>query len=120
MLFRSGLERTQVAHTVHLIVAQRLVRRLCPHCRVPPNVDSDAWTARGCSSCHQGYRGRTGLFQVMPISATMQTLISAGADVQTLSRQAREEGVRSVFEDGCDKARQGLTTLAEVHEVAHA
>jgi type II secretory ATPase GspE/PulE/Tfp pilus assembly ATPase PilB-like protein len=50
----------------------------------------------------------------------MQSLISAGADVQTLSRQAREEGVRSVFEDGCDKARHGLTTLAEVHGVAHA
>jgi type IV pilus assembly protein PilB len=119
-LVQLGLERTQVAHTVHLIVAQRLVRRLCPHCRVPPSADSDAWTARGCASCHEGYRGRTGLFQVMPISATMQSLISAGADVQTLSRQAREEGIRSVFEDGCDKARQGLTTLAEVREVAHA
>jgi type IV pilus assembly protein PilB len=119
-LVQLGLERTQVAHTVHLIVAQRLVRRLCPHCRVPPSADSDTWIARGCASCHEGYRGRTGLFQVMPISATMQSLISAGADVQTLSRQAREEGVRSVFEDGCDKARHGLTTLAEVHGVAHA
>ena len=119
-LVQLGLERTQVAHTVHLIVAQRLVRRLCPHCRVPPDTPAGTWTARGCPHCHEGYRGRMGLFQVMPISATMQSLISAGADVQTLSRQAREEGVRSVFEDGYDKARQGLTTLSEVQGVAHA
>ena len=119
-LVQLGLERTQVAHTVHLIVAQRLVRRLCPHCRIPPAVAGDTWAAAGCDHCHEGYRGRLGLFQVMPISATMQSLISAGADVQTLTRQARDEGVRSVFEDGCEKARQGLTTLAEVHGAAHA
>ena len=119
-LVQLGLERTQVAHTVHLIVAQRLVRRLCPHCRVPPDTDSDTWSARGCPECHEGYRGRLGLFQVLPISATMQGLISAGADVQTLSRQARDEGVHTVFEDGCEKVRQGLTTLSEVRGVAHA
>jgi type IV pilus assembly protein PilB len=119
-LVQLGLECTQVAHTVHLIVAQRLVRRLCPHCRVAPEAPGSTWTALGCTLCHEGYRGRLGLFQVMPISAAMQRLISAGADVQTLSRQACEEGVRSVFEDGCDKARQGLTTLSEVHSVAHA
>ncbi|NBU45707.1 MAG: type II/IV secretion system protein, partial [Betaproteobacteria bacterium] len=119
-LVQLGLERTQVAHTVHLIVAQRLVRRLCTHCRIPPDTEAGTWTALGCHLCHEGYRGRVGLFQVMPISATMQGLISAGADVQTLSRQAQEEGVRSVFEDGCDKARQGLTTLTEVQGAAHA
>ena len=119
-LVQLGLERTQVAHTVHLIVAQRLVRRLCTHCRIPPDTEAGTWTALGCHLCHEGYRGRVGLFQVMPISATMQGLISAGADVQTLSRQAQEEGVRSVFQDGCDKARQGLTTLTEVQGAAHA
>jgi len=119
-LVQLGLERTQVAHTVHLIVAQRLVRRLCTHCRIPPDTEAGTWTALGCHLCHEGYRGRVGLFQVMPVSATMQGLISAGADVQTLSRQAQEEGVRSVFEDGCDKARQGLTTLTEVQGAAHA
>ena len=119
-LVQLGLERTQVAHTVHLIVAQRLVRRLCPHCRVACETDRGTWSARGCAHCHEGYRGRLGLFQVMPISDAMQTLISAGADVQTLSRQARDEGVRTVYQDGYDKARQGLTTLAEVNGVADA
>ncbi len=56
---------------------------------------------------------------MMPISAALQHLISTGADVQTLSRQAQQEGVRSVFEDGCEKARQGLTTMDEVRGVAH-
>jgi type IV pilus assembly protein PilB len=119
-LVQLGLERTQVAHTVHLIVAQRLVRRLCTHCRIAPTPSTPTWAASGCAHCHDGYRGRLGLFQVMPITAEMQRLISAGADVQTLARQARDEGVRSVFEDGCDKARLGLTTLAEVHGAAHA
>jgi type IV pilus assembly protein PilB len=119
-LVQLGLERTQVAHTVHLIVAQRLVRRLCPHCRIPPTPATPTWTACGCAHCHEGYRGRLGLFQVMPITAELQRLISAGADVQTLARQARDEGVRSVFDDGCDKARHGLTTLTEVHGAAHA
>jgi type IV pilus assembly protein PilB len=119
-LMQLGLERTQIAHTVHLIVAQRLVRRLCPHCCVPPSRDDGDWTPRGCPACHEGFRGRIGLFQVMPISAAMQGLISAGADVQTLSQQARSEGVRSVFEDGCDKARAGLTHLSEVRQAAHA
>jgi type IV pilus assembly protein PilB len=118
-LVQLGLERTQVAHTVHLIVAQRLVRRLCPHCRLAPTTPDGPWMAQGCPACHEGYRGRLGLFQMMPISAHMQHLISTGADVQTLSRQAQQEGVRSVFEDGCDKARQGLTTMDEVRGVAH-
>ena len=119
-LVQLGLERTQVAHTVHLIVAQRLVRRLCPHCRRASDEQASAWTAVGCALCHGGYRGRVGLFQVMPITAELQSLISAGADVQTLARQACAEGVRSVYEDGCDKVRQGLTTWAEVHGAAHA
>ncbi|MBU3652818.1 MAG: type II/IV secretion system protein [Limnohabitans sp.] len=119
-LMQLGLDRTQIAHTVHLIVAQRLVRRLCTHCRVPPDTLNSAWQARGCAACHEGYRGRIGLFQVMPISTRMQGLISAGADVQTLAQQAREEGVRSVYEDGCDKAQAGHTDLHEVRSAAHA
>ena len=95
-------------------------RRLCPHCRRASDEETSAWTAVGCALCHGGYRGRVGLFQVMPITAELQSLISAGADVQTLARQACAEGVRSVYEDGCDKVRQGLTTWAEVHGAAHA
>ena len=118
-LMQLGLDKTQIAHTVHLIVAQRLVRRLCLHCRIPPASPGAAWQPRGCPACHEGYRGRIGLFQVMPISAAMQGLISQGADVQSLARQAAEEGVRSVFEDGCDKVRAGLTHPDEVRSVAH-
>jgi len=87
---------------------------------VPPDTLNSAWQARGCAACHEGYRGRIGLFQVMPISTRMQGLISAGADVQTLAQQAREEGVRSVYEDGCDKAQAGHTDLHEVRSAAHA
>ncbi len=119
-LLNLGLDPIQIAHSVHLIVAQRLVRRLCLACRIQAPGEVVRWQARGCAACHEGYRGRIGLYQVMPISTAMQTLIARQADVQTLAAQARDEGVCNVWEDGQDKIRAGLTTDEEVHAVAHA
>jgi type IV pilus assembly protein PilB len=73
-----------------------------------------AYVPTGCDLCHKGFSGRTGIFQVMPISATMQTLILNDASSQALSAQAHREGVLSLRVAGLRKVLQGITSLDEV------
>jgi type IV pilus assembly protein PilB len=113
-----GLAAYHVATCLRLITAQRLVRRLCEHCREP--MGTGQWRAVGCPACHLGYRGRIGLFEVMPVSEALQSLVLGGADSLALTRQARSEGVTSLRDDGLFKAQQGLTTLSEVDAATHA
>ncbi len=113
-----GLAAYHVATCLRLITAQRLVRRLCAACREPEGPGT--WRAVGCTACHQGYRGRIGLFEVMPVSPELQSLVLSGADSLTLTRQARRQGVASLRDDGLDKARRGLTTRLEVEATTHA
>jgi type IV pilus assembly protein PilB len=113
-----GLAAYHVATCLRLITAQRLVRRLCEQCREP--VGPGLWRAVGCVACHQGYRGRIGLFEVMPVSTELQSLVLSGADSLTLTQQARQQGVASLREDGLNKARRGLTTTLEVEAATHA
>ena len=127
-----GVAPYNIAASVSLITAQRLVRRLCEHCREPVMLTADTLrqaglpsgvlqadayrvhAARGCSACHKGFRGRTGIFQVMPVSPAMQTLILNEAGSQALERQAFQEGVRSLREAGLRKVLAGETSLDEV------
>ena len=127
-----GVASYNIAASVSLITAQRLVRRLCKLCRelavVPSQVLKKAglntdtaeateyrvYAPRGCSACHKGFRGRTGIFQVMPISTAMQELILQDASTLELDRQARLEGVRSLREAGLRKVLDGETSLDEV------
>ena len=126
-LVHMGIPAYNLAGTLELVIAQRLVRLLCPHCRVP-----DAAGARGpglparspqgpgpcrpvgCAHCQQGYRGRTGIFQVMPLSETLQDLLLAGAGLQALREQARREGVTTLRQAGLLKVAQGLTSMEEI------
>ncbi len=127
-----GVAPYNIAASVSLITAQRLVRRLCEHCREPISLSADAlrqagwpgqalhggpypvYAARGCHQCHKGFKGRTGIFQVMPVSAAMQTLILQEAGTQEIERQAFQEGVRSLREAGLRKVLSGETSLEEV------
>jgi type IV pilus assembly protein PilB len=112
-----GLPGYHVATCLRLVTAQRLVRRLCPVCR--SQTSDGAWQATGCPQCKGGYRGRVGLFEVLPISPAMQSLVLSGADSLTLQRQARAEGVTSMREDGLTRVRQGQTTWLEVEGATH-
>jgi type IV pilus assembly protein PilB len=112
-----GLTPFHVATCLRLITAQRLVRRLCPACRT--QAAPGLWQPVGCPQCHRGYKGRVGLFEVLPVSRALQALVLAQADALTLSRQARLEGVGSLRDDGVQKAREGLTTIAEVEAATH-
>jgi type IV pilus assembly protein PilB len=112
-----GLAPYHVATCLRLITAQRLVRRLCMACRIA--VAPGRWKATGCAQCHLGYKGRIGLFEVLPVSQSLQSLVLAQADSLALTRQARKQGVASLRDDGVAKAEAGLTTLEEVEVATH-
>jgi type IV pilus assembly protein PilB len=128
-----GVATYNLASSISLISAQRLVRRLCVHCRQPAIVSGQClkelglqsfseqpapqhhfYAAQGCSQCHKGYWGRIGLFQVMPITAALQHLILHNASRHELSAQAEKEGVCTLRHAGILKASMGITSLAEV------
>ena len=73
----------------------------------------------GCARCREGYAGRVGLFQVMPISDSMKNMMLQHTHAAALAEQAKREGIATLREDGLDKVRQGLTTLAEVEQATH-
>ena len=109
-----GVAPFQVASSVHLVVAQRLVRRLCSHCKKPSMDEPPIYQPSSCGLCDQGYKGRVGVFQVMPISATLQQLILQGCDAITLHAQAQHEGIRTLRQAGWRKVLQGVTSAQEV------
>ena len=115
-----GIPAFHVAASLTLVTAQRLIRRLCDLCKVPKREQDDeglqvtSFKALGCPSCDKGYKGRIGLFQVMPVSDAMQTLILNDAPTQALSALAGQEGVRTLRKAGWLKVRQGLTSIEEV------
>ena len=109
-----GVAPFQVASSVQLVVAQRLVRRLCVHCKKASTDEPDIYQAHGCALCDQGYKGRVGIYQVMPISTTLRQLIAQGADAITLHTQAQQEGMRTLRQAGWRKVLQGVTSAQEV------
>ena len=137
-LIDMGVEPFLVATPIRAVQAQRLVRRLCSQCArphsVPANIEAEAavfahkvlpgmasrWMeAVGCTHCmNTGYRGRLGIYEMVPVSEAMQHLIVSGASVNDMKELAREEGHRFLRDDGLLKAWQGLTTVEEVLRVA--
>lgn len=140
-----GIAPFNVAASVLLITAQRLLRRLCAHCkRALSKTECDTffstlsqqdqqifhatnppasaiYKAVGCEACAQGYNGRIGIYQVMPISNALQTLILRDSNVQTLTQQATREGMRTLRQAGWLKVAQGITSVEEVMALtAHA
>jgi type IV pilus assembly protein PilB len=130
-LMNMGIEPFLVATSVHLICAQRLVRRICKECKTPIEVpaqglidagftpeeakDITAYKGRGCSNCNNtGYKGRVGLYEVLELSDEIRQLILEGASAIELKQKAVEEGMISLRRSGLTKVRDGLTTLDEV------
>ena len=135
-LLNMGVAPFNIASSVILITAQRLARRLCETCKVPVELpretlaqagfkDGDldgSWQpyrAVGCNACNNGYKGRVGLYQVMPISEAIQSIILAGGNAPDIAHQAQKEGVRDLRQAGLTKVKAGLTTLDEVVAVTN-
>ncbi|AUZ48723.1 GspE/PulE family protein [Pseudomonas orientalis] len=116
----SRLQELGIAHylikaTLIGVMAQRLVRVLCPHCK---RGVADVYAAVGCGECRDsGYRGRAGLYEIMVLDETLKALITPGADVQALRHAALGQGMHSLRMAGMQKVKAGLTTLAEVLRV---
>jgi type IV pilus assembly protein PilB len=136
-LMNMGVPMFNIASSVLLITAQRLARRLC-NCKKPITVPEQAlldagyaesdldgsWTLFGPGGCDRckgsGYKGRVGIYQVMPISEAMQRLILSGATALDLGAQAKAEGVKNLRESGLLKVKQGMTSLDEVLSTTNA
>jgi len=126
-----GIAPFNIASSVILITAQRLARRLCPTCKAPADIPHETlieagfkeeevdgtWTPFrpvGCAACNNGYKGRVGIYQVMPITDEIQRIILADGSAPEIARQAEIEGVRSLRQSGLYKVKLGVTSLEEV------
>ena len=135
-LFNMGVAPFNIASSVLLITAQRLCRKLCETCKTVADYPREAmrragfkegdldgswkpYRAVGCSSCNNGYKGRVGIYQVMPITDAMQRLILAEGSAMDIAAQAQREDVRDLRQSGLIKVRSGVTTLEEVIAVTN-
>ena len=132
-LLNMGVPAYNVASSVSLIIAQRLARRLCSHCKQPevlPEAEllKQGFTAAqlatvkifkpvGCDHCTNGYKGRVGIYEVMPVSGVMADIIMQGGNSLDIATQAQKEGVNNLRQSGLVKAAAGLTSLAEINRV---
>ena len=131
-----GIAPFNIASSVILITAQRLARRLCANCKAPADIPHEtlldagytdeeidgSWTPYrpvGCSMCNNGYKGRVGIYQVMPITDEIERIILRDGNAVEIAAQARLEGVRSLRESGLHKVKMGLTSLEEVLAVTN-
>ena len=113
-----GIAGFHLASSVLLVCAQRLLRRLCVHCKRPDPL-RQGFVPVGCDQCLQGYRGRLAIHQVMPISASLQSLILEKASASALALQAAQDGVRSLREAGVRRVIAGETSWDEVLAATH-
>jgi type IV pilus assembly protein PilB len=135
-LLNMGVAPFNIASSVLLITAQRLARRLCEACKAPADYPREAlikagyteqdldgtwrpYRAVGCAGCSNGYRGRVGIYQVMPISEEVQRIILSEGTAMDIAQQAASEGVRDLRQSGLVKVRAGFTTLEEVISVTN-
>jgi general secretion pathway protein E len=120
-----GVENYLITSSVVAVLAQRLVRVICPHCRVsagerlaPTGEIVPAWRGAGCDKCfNSGYSGRKGIFELMELNEELRRLIMANADASVLTEASRRNGMRNLREDGWMKVANGLTTADEVMRV---
>jgi type IV pilus assembly protein PilB len=126
-----GVPPYLVSSALVLIQAQRLVRRICSQCREEIKVDEKileeagipegaipggkVFKGKGCSTCNQtGYKGRIGLYEVMPISPEVRSIILKGGSADDIAKQAIKEGMITLRDDGIEKVKQGVTTIEEL------
>ena len=132
-LANMGVPPYNIASAVTLIIAQRLARKLCNHCKVVDDIPKEAlieegfdkdeissltiYKATGCDQCTSGYKGRVGIYQVMPVSEEMGRIIMEGGNAIQLADRADEEGIADLRASGLQKVRDGMISLEEVNRV---
>jgi len=133
-LSNMGVPTYNIASSVNLIIAQRLARRLCSHCKKPVEVPKEALIKEGfteadvakgiivhgpvgCDLCNDGYKGRVGIYQVMPVTEAIGRIIMEGGNSMMIADQALKEGVADLRKSGLKKVRDGMTSLDEINRV---
>jgi type IV pilus assembly protein PilB len=132
-LANMGVPPYNIASSVNLIIAQRLARRLCSSCKKPVDIPREAlleegfkeeemdgltlYSAVGCDQCADGYKGRVGIYQVMPVSEAIGRIIMENGNAMQLGDQASKEGVADLRASGLKKVKDGVTTLEEINRV---
>lgn len=127
-LRQMGIPGYLLGSALKLIVAQRLVRRLCPHCRQPAQAVAhypaelwpgtlQTWRAPGCDHCFSGYFGRLALFELLPINARLQNAIAAEMPLENLLSLAKQQGLRTLLVSGLEAVSRGDTSLEEMQRV---
>jgi type IV pilus assembly protein PilB len=129
-----GIKPYAIASTVSLIIAQRLARRLCTNCKEPVDVPAEAllkegfteadiedgltiFSGNGCSQCTNGFKGRVGIYQVMPVSETIGRIIMEGGNAIQIADQSTAEGIPDLRKSGLKKVKDGVTSLEEINRV---
>ena len=129
-----GVKPYAIATSVSLIIAQRLARKLCSQCKQPLEIPSEAllkegfdeadvragfrlYRPVGCSACTDGYKGRTGIYQVMPVTNDIARIILAGGSAMEIGDQAAREGIWDLRRAGLEKVKAGVTSLEEINSV---
>jgi type IV pilus assembly protein PilB len=132
-LIDMGVKPYAIATSVSLIIAQRLARKLCNNCKTPIDMPPEAlfkegytedeieqgikiYKPVGCSSCTDGYKGRTGIYQVMPVSEEIQRIILQEGNAVDIAAQTAAEGIWDLRRSGLEKAKSGITSLDEVNQ----
>ncbi len=133
-MMNMGVPAFNIASSVTVIMAQRLARRLCDRCKEPEHIpvhellelgytqaQIDAglqlYKPVGCSECSGGYKGRLGIYEIMPMSEALANLIMEGGNSLQIATLAQKEGMKTLRQSGLEKARQGVTSLAEINRV---
>ncbi|WP_028916434.1 type IV-A pilus assembly ATPase PilB [Pseudoxanthomonas sp. J35] len=133
-LMNMGIAPYNITSSVTLVIAQRLARRLCPKCRRAVNLPEHALLAEGftqeeidegftvyepvgCDECTEGYKGRTGIYQVMPMSEEIQAIVLAGGNAMQIAEVAQQAGIKDLRQSALKKVRDGITSLAEINRV---
>ena len=133
-LMNMGIAPYNITSSVTLVIAQRLARRLCDRCKRPVQLPDNAllaegfteaeinegftvYEAVGCDDCTNGYKGRTGLYQVMPMTDEIATIVLAGGNALQIAEAAQRSGVRDLRQSALLKVKKGMTSLAEINRV---
>lgn len=134
-LIDMGIEPFLIASSVNAFMAQRLVRNICPHCKKAYKPSSkelaglglktsmlkngNLFRGKGCANClNTGYSGRSGIYELLPVSSEIRKMIISQSDAETIKEQARKEGMKTLLEDGLQKVAAGITTVEEVIRVS--
>jgi type IV pilus assembly protein PilB len=129
-----GVKPYAIATSVSLIIAQRLARKLCTNCKQSIDIPAEAlrkegfeeadiqagirvYRAVGCSQCTDGYKGRMGIYQVMPVTEAIGRIIMEGGGAMDINDQATKDGIWNLRRSGLQKVRDGVTSLEEINSV---